>query len=59
MKCRWCDGSIIWWNERWCHTTTKEQKLCPTPLPYKEDLTKHELEQAIRDGKRMIRSEKK
>jgi hypothetical protein len=37
-RCRWCDKPIIFWNERWSHFSKQDQKECPTPLPFEDDL---------------------
>ncbi len=37
--CRWCgQGPLIWWNEKWQHTTRQAQKECPHPLPFKDQM---------------------
>jgi hypothetical protein len=38
-ECRWCNkGPLRWWNERWHHVSEQDQKECPTPLPFEDQL---------------------
>lgn len=36
--CRWCDKKIVFVWEKWQHFTKTEQRECPTPLPFEEQL---------------------
>lgn len=37
-NCRWCNKRIVFvWN-KWQHFTRVEQKECPTPIPFVEEM---------------------
>ena len=38
-ECRWCgEGPLVHWNDKWHHTTERQQKECPYPVPFADQL---------------------
>ncbi len=39
LQCRWCSkGPLRFWNERFHHATSTDQKECPNPFPFEDQI---------------------